>query len=152
MVGTAAVTDTTPGINSAASLAAQSGPTRVVTADAAGNLATANFSPQDISALSSSVGALQQSVGVLQQSVGALQAQMRQSFEGTAIAIAIGGGALPADKKFALSTNWGNFRSENAIGVTAQLRLTEYAVFNAGFAAGTREGGVGTRAGFTLAW
>ncbi len=69
------------GITSAASLAAQSGPTSVVTTDANGNLAAASFSGQDIS--------------VLQSNVATLQTQMRQAFEGTAIAIAMGGSALP---------------------------------------------------------
>ena len=39
---------------------------------------------------------------------------MKQAFEGTAIAIAMGGSALPSDKKFAISTNWGTFRGQNA--------------------------------------
>jgi trimeric autotransporter adhesin len=42
MIGTAANTYTMPGVTSAASRAAQSGPTRVLTTDAAGNIATSN--------------------------------------------------------------------------------------------------------------
>ncbi|HEY0234041.1 MAG TPA: hypothetical protein VGC86_03150 [Afipia sp.] len=90
-VGTASNTYRLAGITSAASLAAQSGPTSLVTTDAAGNLAAASFSGQDVS--------------VLQSQVGTLQTQMRQGFEGTAIAIAMGGSALPSDKKFAISSN-----------------------------------------------
>jgi hypothetical protein len=127
-----------PGITSAASLAAQSGPTQVVTTDAAGHLAAAGFTGQDIS--------------TLQSNVGTLQTQMRQAFEGTAMAIALGGGALPADKKFAISTNWGTFRGENAMGLSAQMRLNDYVVMNGGVAAGFAERGVGGRAGLTVAW
>jgi len=150
---------TLAGINSAASLAAQTGPTKVVTTDAFGNLAAASFTPQDISSLQSNVGglqqnvsALQQNVSVLQQNVSVLQPQMRQAFEGTAVAIALGGAALPSDKKFAISTNWGNFRGQNAVGVAAQLRLSNYAVANVGVGGGFAQGGIGSRAGVTFAW
>ena len=151
-VGTASNTYTMSGITSAASTAAQTGPTKIVTTDAFGNLAAANFSQQDISTLQSSVGGLQQNVSLLQQTVSALQTQMRQGFEGTAIAIALGGAALPSDKRFAISTNWGNFRGQNAVGVAAQLRLTNYAVANVGVGGGFAQGGIGSRAGVTFAW
>jgi hypothetical protein len=144
-VGAGTSTYTMPGINSAASLAAQSGSTRIVTSDANGNLATAAFSPADISGL-------QNNVSVLQGNVVALQQQMRQSFEGTAMAIAMGGSSLPGDKRFAISTNWGTFRGENAAAVLAQARVNEYIVLNAGLAAGFAQGGVGGRAGVTFAW
>ena len=126
------------GITSAASLAAQSGPTQVVTTDAAGHLAAASFSGQDISQL--------------QSNVATLQTQMKQAFEGTAVAIAMGGSALPSDKKFAISTNWGTFRGQNAMSLGAQMRLSEYVVLNGGVAAGFAQGGVGGRAGLTVAW
>jgi len=144
-VGSATNTYTLAGVSSAASLASQTGSVRVVTADAQGNLATANFSAQDITALQSNVGTLQQDVSVLQQ-------QMKQAFEGTAIAIALGGASLPADKKFAISTNWGNFRGQNAVGVAAQYRLSNYAVANIGVSGGFAQGGIGSRAGVTFAW
>ena len=133
------------GITSAASLAAQSGPTQVVTTDAAGHLAAASFSGADISAL-------QSNVATLQTQMGTLQTQMRQAFEGTAIAIAMGGSALPSDKRFAISTNWGTFRGQNAMSLGAQMRLNQYVVLNGGVAAGFAQGGVGGRAGVTVAW
>jgi len=126
------------GITSAASLAAQSGPTSLVTTDAAGNLAAAGFSGQDIT--------------VLQSNVAMLQTQMPQAFEGTAIAIAMGGSALPSDKRFAISTNWGTFRGQNAMSLGAQMRLSDYVVVNGGVAAGFAHAGVGGRVGLTLAW
>jgi hypothetical protein len=144
-LGTSSTTYRMPGISSAASLSAQTGPTRVVTADAGGNLATANFSPSDITTL-------QGNVGVLQGNVTVLQSQMRQAFEGTAMAIAMGGSALPGDKKFAISTNWGTFRGENAAAVLAQMRVSDNIVLNGGMAMGFAQGGVGGRAGVTFAW
>jgi len=131
MFGTASTTYTAPGITSAASRAAQSGPTQFVTSDASGNLATSNFGPQDIA--------------VLKQDVV-------RAFEGTAIAIALGGSALPSDKKFAISSNWGNFRGQNALSFAGQLRLNEVMVVNAGIAAGLQHSGIGTRVGATFAW
>ena len=56
-IGTAASTYTLPGITSAASLAAQVGPTSVVTTDAAGNLAATPFSGLATSASVAALGA-----------------------------------------------------------------------------------------------
>jgi len=61
-----------------------------VTTDANGNLAATSFSPQSINQLSANVSALQQN----------LQHGLNQAFEGTAIAIAMGGSALPDNKRF----------------------------------------------------
>ena len=76
----------------------------------------------------------------------------RLPFEGTAMAISLGGSALPADKRFAISANFGTFRGENAMSFGAQLRLSQNVVINGGLAAGLAQGGVGGRAGVTLAW
>jgi hypothetical protein len=145
MVGTASNTYTLSGINSAASLAAQTGPTKFVTADANGNLATASLSVPDITGL-------QNNVALLQGSVGVLQNQMKQSFEGTAIAVAMGGSALPSDKRFAISSNWGTFRGQNAGSFLAQARVNDYVVLNGGVGFGFAQGGVAGRAGVTFAW
>jgi hypothetical protein len=77
---------------------------------------------------------------------------MKQAFEGTAIAIAMGGSVLPSDKRFAISTNYGNFRGQNALSLGAQFRLTDYAVANLAVAGGFQQGGVGSRVGVTFAW
>jgi hypothetical protein len=145
MFGTASQTYTMPGLTSAASLAAQSGPTRFVTTDLNGNLAATGFGPQDIAGLSANVSSLNQSVADLQHG-------LQRSYEGTAIAIALGGAALPSDKRYAVSVNWGTFRGQNGAGVSALLRLNSNAVFNAGVGAGFAQGGVGGRAGLTFAW
>jgi hypothetical protein len=141
-VGTTLNTYKLSGVASAASLSAQSGPIKVVTTDAAGNLATAAFSGVSNS----------QDIATLQSNVSTLQTQIRQAFEGTAMAIALGGSALPADKKFAFSANWGTFRGENAVGLSGQMRLSQYVVMNGGVASGFAQGGVGGRAGLTVAW
>jgi trimeric autotransporter adhesin len=93
--------------------------------------------------------ALQRGVNALQQN---LQQGLHQVFEGTAIAIAMSGSALPSDKRFAVTTNWGNFRGTNAMSLVAQARVSDNVVANAGFAGGFQYGGYGTRAGLTFAW
>lgn len=77
---------------------------------------------------------------------------MKQSFEGTAIAIAMGGSSLPSDKRFAVSANVGTFHGQNAVGANLQVRANDYLVLNGGVGAGFAQGGVGGRVGATLAW
>jgi hypothetical protein len=137
-VGNAANTYTLSGISSAASLAAQTGTTKFVATDANGNLAGSAYGPNDIASLSSNIAALQSSV--------------RRAYEGTAIAIALAGSALPADKSYAVSANYGTFRGENGFGAVGQLRLNEYVVASGGVGVGLGRGGVGGRAGLTFAW
>ncbi|MFL6833729.1 MAG: hypothetical protein ACJ8F0_14180 [Xanthobacteraceae bacterium] len=144
--GTTSNTYKMPGITSAASLAAQSGPVSLVTTDASGNLAATSLSVPDISALNANVSALQQNVRLLQEN---LQHGLNQAYEGTAIAIAMGGAALPDNKRFAVTTNWGNFRGTNAMSFIAQARISDNVVANAGFAGGFQYGGIGSRAGLT---
>lgn len=103
-----------------------------VTTDANGNLAATSFSPQSINQLSANVSALQQN----------LQQGLNQAFEGTAIAIAMGGSALPDNKRFAITT----------MSLIAQARISDNVAANAGFASGFQYGGFGSRAGVTLAW
>jgi YadA-like membrane anchor domain len=59
---------------------------------------------------------------------------------------------LPDNKTFAVSAHWGTFRGENALGVSAFVRVNEFVWVDGGVGAGLREGGVGGRAGLTVAW
>jgi hypothetical protein len=103
----------------------------------------------DISGLNSNVRAPQQNVARLQEN---LQHGLNQAYEGTAVAIAMSGSALPDNKRFAITSNWGNFRSTNAMSLIAQARVSDNIVASAAFAGGFQYGGVGTRAGLTFAW
>jgi trimeric autotransporter adhesin len=89
---------------------------------------------------------------VFSKKVSALQQSIPRAYEGTAIAIALGAAALPSDKKFAVSANLGTFRGQSAFGGSAQIRVNENLVLNAGVGAGFREGGVAGRVGATFAW
>jgi trimeric autotransporter adhesin len=92
------------------------------------------------------------SVAALDGRVTALESNMRKAFEGSAVAIAMGGVALPDNKKFAISANWGNFSGEDAFGGMAQFRVSNNFVANAAVGAGFARGGVGGRVGGTFAW
>ena len=95
---------------------------------------------------------LQSSIGSLQSSIGTLQTQVKQAFEGTAIAIATAGTQLPSDKNFAISATYGYVRGENAVSLGAALRLTDWAVASFAVGGGVQQHGYGGRAGLTLAW
>ena len=127
-----------PGVTSAASLAAQTGPTKFVTSDANGNIATGAYGPNDIASL--------------QSSVAALQGDIKRAYEGSAVAIAMGGAVLPDNKKFAISMNYGTYSGQNGAAFSALLRVSNNVVLNAGVGAGFAQGGVGGRAGVTVAW
>jgi hypothetical protein len=146
-LGTATNTYRLAGLTSTASLAAQSGPISLVTTDAAGHLATVS-----LGSMMTDLSGLQSSIGSLQSSIGTLQTQVKQAFEGTAIAIATAGVQLPSDKTFAISANYGYFRGENAVSLGAALRLTDWAVASFAVGGGVQQHGYGGRAGLTLAW
>lgn len=143
-LGNTGNTYTLAGIGSADSLAAQTGPVQFVTTDAAGNLATASISIPDISGLDSRVGSLETSVHELQK-------DMRRSFEGTALAMAMGGAILPEGKTYAISAGWGTFRGENAFAASGVAKLNDNFYAQGGVGVGAR-GGVGGRLGVTVAW
>ena len=126
-------------------LLAQSGQTRFTTTDSSGHLAASSFGPQDISALYVSSASLKASVATLNNN-------MIKAYEGTAIAIALGGGALPDNKRYAVSANWGGYHGTNAFGATGLLRLSDNIVINAGIGAGLTKGDVGGRLGAMLVW
>jgi hypothetical protein len=143
MLGGVATTYTAPGITSAASRAAQIGPTSFVTTDANGNLATSDYSPGSIANLSGAVNNLGLNVAGIWQSVGNLQKSVRRGYEGSAVAIASTAPTISRDARFGVSAKWGNFRGQNALGAMAQVRVNPNIVLNGSLAVGMRYGGVG---------
>lgn len=132
MFGTASNTYTAPGITSAASRAAQSGPVEVVTSDADGNLATASASQLGLATVT----------------------QMDRNTEGVAMAMALTRipTVLPVDKRYAVSTTYGSFGGENAVGIGGAMTLTENVFFSGGGAVGIGgHGQGGGSAGITFA-
>ena len=78
---------------------------------------------------------------------------VKRGYEGTAVAVALGGANfLPDNKRFAVTANFGTFRSQYALAVQGQLRVNDWVVVNGGVGAGFKQGGVAGRAGVTMAW
>jgi hypothetical protein len=100
------------GITSAASLAAQSGPTSFVTTDAAGHLATANLSVPDIAALQSQVRSLRSQV----------TSNQREARSGAALALAATG--LQYDPRPGKAVDCdGGFELQGAVRHCGRFRL-----------------------------
>lgn len=128
-IGTAASTYTLPGITSAASRAAQSGPTQVVTTDAAGNLASASID----------VGAINQRMTDLNDRVSGLAAYAREgrreARQGTAAAMAMTSASMPsAPGRTSWTGNTAVYKGEWAtgFGVAHRLNLAMPIAINAG--------------------
>lgn len=75
-----------------------------------------------------------------------------RAYEGTAVALAAAPAMLSPGKKFAIATNWGGFRGQNALGASALVRVHENVVLNAGIGVGLQHSGVGGRAGAMFEW
>lgn len=137
-IGTDENTYTLAGITSSASSAAQSGDVYVVTTDSAGNLAASAFPVPDLSSVN----------GRIDEAFSRIDT----AYEGSAMAMAMAGAGLPADKNYAVSINWGNFEGSNAFAGTAQARVSENFLLHGGIGYGASNGSVGGRAGMTFAW
>ncbi len=144
-IGVAGKTYYLPGITSSASLAAQSGTTYFTTTDTTGHLATSIYGPQDISALYNGLASLN---GAVSQ----LRSEVDKAYEGSAVAIALGGGLMPANKKFAITANYGNYNGYSAFGAVGYMRITDNIYINGGVGVGLTKGDVGGRVGATFAW
>jgi hypothetical protein len=142
-----------PGITSQASLNAQQGTTFFTTTDTQGHLATSNYGPQDINGLYAGYNNLTANVLTLANQTANLGQQVKHGFEGSAIAMAMGGAtALPDNKRFSVTGNMGYFRGQYGFGALAQVRLSDNVIANAGVGGGLRYGGIGARGGLTFAW
>jgi autotransporter adhesin len=110
-LGTAASSYSLPGLATAASRAAQSGPTQVVTTDAAGNLAAI---PVDIAGLGERVDAL-----------GAYARETRkEARQGVAAAMAMSAAAMPSQAgRTSWAANTATFKGEWAAGFAVAHRL-----------------------------
>jgi trimeric autotransporter adhesin len=158
-VGNAQNTYRMAGINTSQSRAAQSGVLKMVTSDAAGNLATGDFpdllqlwNDPRFMTLEDNVTSLGGRVNSLESAVNHMRSGIGEAKEGAAIALALAGVTLPADKTFALSVNWANNAGENALAAASAMKLSEMATLHGGIGIGTRRGTVGARAGVTMAW
>jgi hypothetical protein len=142
--GTAATTYTMPGITSAASRAAQSGPVQVVTTDAAGNLATASLvTNQDIAGLNSQLATIN----------GRLSDLSQKALTGVAMAFAMAGApTLMPNEKVALTVNYGTYQGAHGVALGGALRISDKLQANGGIAYGPDGNLAGGRAGLRIGW
>ncbi|MBN9552556.1 MAG: YadA-like family protein [Alphaproteobacteria bacterium] len=103
---------------------------------------------QDIASLDSRVTGLEASV---EGGFARLDGRIDKAFEGAAMAMAMAAPAMPSDKNYAVSINWGGFEGQNAFAGTAQARISENFMVHGGIGLGST-GTVGGRAGLTYAW
>jgi trimeric autotransporter adhesin len=75
-----------------------------------------------------------------------------ENTEGIAIAIAMGGLALPTNKTFALGANVGFYDSKQAVAVQTVIRIDDAIALNGGLGVGFEGGKVGARIGIMAAW
>lgn len=128
VLGNATNTVTAPGIVSAASLAAQTGPTNFVTTDAGGNLATSALSPASIAGLDARVSGLEGRAGVLENRVSILDANIRDARREARRGVAASAGIAPvlmpsAPGKTTVQVRAAAYRGETGTGITIAHRL-----------------------------
>jgi hypothetical protein len=90
---------------------------------------------------------------------GAVNAQISQAFkkidentEGIAVAMAMGGVALPDGKAFSLGANMGFYDGKQAVAAQAALRLDNSVALTGGIGFGLDDGKMGGRVGVMAAW
>ena len=147
VIGTASNTYTAPGITSAASRAAQSGPLQVVTTDANGNLAS------DGGAIFNNINILNSQMARINQNLDQLNHDVKRLDGGVAMAMALGGVYLPERQRFAIHTNVGFYNGSQALAVQAIGRINQTFTANGGVAYDLNgSGGVGGRVGISAGW
>jgi len=150
--GTASNTYVAPGITSAASKAAQSGPLEIVTSDAGGHLATNTAAGLGLASLTD-INAINSQIGGINTRLNDLDGRTTKALNGVSMAFAMGGTPwlLPTER-FAVSMDWGTFQGTNAVALNAALRVGTNVQANGGLAYGANGGGAGGRAGVRLGW
>jgi autotransporter adhesin len=95
-------------------------------------------------------------VSQLNASVNQLNANLNnglaRAYEGSAIAMALGGGFIPDNKRYALTVNWGGYHGTSAFGVMGLFRVSDNLIVDGGVGVGVSKGDVGGRVGLTYAW
>ncbi|GJD42653.1 hypothetical protein AFCDBAGC_0491 [Methylobacterium cerastii] len=159
-IGNGSNTYTLGGIGSAQSAAAQSGETRFVTSDTAGNLATSGYGPSTIAGLGSRLDSAEGRLGGVEARVGTLESRTnalsqystetrREARQGVATALAMPTASMPsAPGRTTWVLNSATYRGEWAGGAALSHRLPTAVplAINVGYAYGG-DGGHGVRAG-----
>jgi autotransporter adhesin len=91
-------------------------------------------------------------VSQLNASVASLNSGLTRAYEGTAIAMALSGGFIPDNKRYAIAVNWGGYHGTSAFGAIGLFRISDNLVIDGGVGVGVTKGDVGGRVGLTYAW
>jgi hypothetical protein len=78
--------------------------------------------------------------------------EIDETKEGIAVAIALGGIALPQGKNFAIAGNVGFYDSKEAFAAQTAIRLDQTFTLNGGVGVGFDDSKVGGRVGIMAAW
>ncbi len=127
--------------------------TQIAALDSTVNVHTTQIAGLDsrVTANTSAITALDGRVGALETGLDRLDGRVDKAFEGAAMAMAMAAPAMPTDKNYAVSINWGDFGGKNAFAGTVQARVSEDFMIHGGIGFGS-SGTVGGRAGLTYAW
>ncbi len=149
--GTATNTYTTPGIASAASLAAQTGPTSLVTSDAAGNLATGSAASLGL-ATTAQVSAINSQLNSLSSRIDDVNKEARRGIAATAAMAYAPTPSAPGRTTFAI--NGSVYQDTGGVGVAFQHRFAGTSIplyFSGAYGNGGGREHVG-RAGIGFEW
>jgi hypothetical protein len=150
--GTTANTYTMAGIDSAASRAAQTGPTQLVTSDSGGNLATASLASLGV-ASTADLGTINSQLGAINARLDDLNGRTSKAITGVAMAFAMAGvPTLMPHERFAATMNWGTYQGANGLAVNTAFRITNNVQLNGGIAYGADERTAGGRVGLRVGW
>ena len=144
MYGTASNTYTMTGIASAASAAAQTGPTQIVTSDASGNLATASLASLGLASAAD--------VSAINARLDDLSTRSSKAYAGVAMAFAMGAPTVLPNETFVATFNWGTFQGAHGLAVSGAYRVSNNIQLNGGVAFSPNQSVAGGRAGVRLGW
>ncbi|TSB02234.1 hypothetical protein FOM92_14090 [Sphingorhabdus contaminans] len=136
----------------AASTAAQSGPTDVMTVDASGTIGRDPSIRASIASLNTLTAKHTADIATLFDLNDENRRQIGKANEGVAMGLAMETPALPADAKFGLSGGVGYYNNASAASMAATARVSEKATISAGLGVGFETGEVGARGGFQVVW
>jgi hypothetical protein len=88
----------------------------------------------------------------LTERINAAFEEIDRNSEGIAVAIAMGGLALPSGKDFAVGANLGFYDDKQAVAAQTAIRLDDNVQLNAGVGVGFDHNKVGGRVGIMAAW
>jgi len=120
--------------------------------DIATNLTNISTNTTHIATNTANVATHASHIAVIDTQVGELYSRADGNSSGVAMAMAMTGGSLPAQKTFAMSLNQGFFKGMTASAMSVFLRASDAIVISGGLAVGSNARETGGRVGMQMAW